>query len=198
MRTLFPLLTLALLTFVAASASTARAQEGEIVIVITQPAPLIDASTQSAPAPILPVAQASEAQAQLGTPNIAIVDGEERTRPRIGLAVAGAAVFVASYALNLSGSLLLATFPGMWDRSGSFAEYSLIPLAGPWLQMSLLREGEEGLGVLLGAAGVAQAIGAIVLIAGVTGRETVQSAPSYAVLPYANTQGGGVSLVGAF
>ena len=195
MRTLLSFLALALLTSLSL-ASSARAQEGDIVIVIAQPAPVTQ--DQTASAPMLSAPQAPEAPAQLGAPNVAIVDGEERTRPRVGLAVAGASVFVASYALNLSGSLLLATFPGMWDRSGSFAEYSLIPLAGPWLQMSVLRQGEEALGVLLGAAGVAQAIGAIVLIAGVTGRETVRSAPSYAVMPYADPQGGGVSLAGTF
>lgn len=92
------------------------------------------------------------------------VDGGP-TRANRGLVVGGAVTFGGTYLANMLASVMLSA----WTYNENSAEYmnmSLVPIAGPWIQLGYAAtDAQIALGIM---AGVAQAAGLAMFIAGLT------------------------------
>ena len=126
-----------------------------------------------------------------------------------GLAIGGGVLFGVSWAVNVLGSGLgtLVIFSG-GSSGGITADQtfgaSFIPIAGPLLFAGVALERSSGNG-LLAAIGVidavAQAAGLTMLIIGIVGEDVevnVNGQTALTVLPYASSEGTGLSVSGTF
>src|SRR5262249_45956360 len=123
-----------------------------------------------------------------------------RTRPVWRAVGIGAAIFGASWALNVVGSGLWMLAPESWNRSGDFFYWSLVPLVGPWAQMGSMTEPSWQTPVLA-IDGLLQLAGFITAIIGQSTRETVvtrDTAPTFALIPTVSSSTVGLAMAGTF
>jgi hypothetical protein len=108
----------------------------------------------------------------------------------------GAAMLAGSWALNVAGSALWSIAPTQHD-SDYFA-WSLVPVAGPFVQMANLA-GNDWQIPILAVAGATQTIGLLVALVG----SATQGAPrtqsvNLRATPYASADGAGLALAASF
>jgi len=108
-------------------------------------------------------------------------------RPITGLAIAGAAIFVFGYTLDLGVTGFLAN---------ADVKQAAIPLAGPWLQFNHNYKNDSITKALLGIDGVVQAAGAVMLIVGMSvwRKQQRPATPGWTLLPFATPQQAGLQL----
>jgi hypothetical protein len=100
-------------------------------------------------------------------------------RPRIGLIVAGAVTYAASYAaaVFLGFGILETGVVEPCDDCRSRAAVIVIPVAGPLLTWKTAPEQDRGSAFWWAAWSGAQAAGLVMLVAGVIGHDVLQSRP---------------------
>jgi hypothetical protein len=139
-------------------------------------------------------------------------------RPRggvrgIGLIVGGAVVLGATWALNIIGGLFGGyhdtSWVDLWDGDSgccgvfdpawdNFRAASLVPVAGPWIQLALLPDYENGWPVWLVADGLGQIAGLTMLIIGIEQASHGAQAEPIALLPMISPEASGLMLSGTF
>ncbi|HEY8432351.1 MAG TPA: hypothetical protein VIL20_28455 [Sandaracinaceae bacterium] len=90
----------------------------------------------------------------------------ERETSIPGLWIPGIIIFGVSYGLTTAAATL--------SSDGEYADYSLIPLVGPWLMLGTANNDEEVAGALV--SGLAQAAGMLMFVLGLSLRERVRVA----------------------
>lgn len=172
------------------------------------------ASAQTAPAPLAEAASAPGVDSS--TEDEAPSD---RNRGRnIGLIAAGYGVFALGWVMDLIGGPLGGyqdrtcislgalggchglppgtSFQPAWD---DFRAFSLIPIAGPWMQLAVKPPSSNDLWVpFLVIDGILQGAGAILAVVGTVLLVEDEQAPSVAVLPTFSSDGAGVAVAGRF
>lgn len=187
-----------LFTLAAAGTSTAHAQDTTAsgVVIIAAPSPIYT------PAPPGPYAS-PYATAPAPAPPPA-----RRSRAHLGLIISGAVVLGVGWIVNIIPGLFAGTDPFGSDDAGwdEFRVASILPIAGPWVQLALKPTDfrNDGWGPWLIANGIWQGAGAALLIAGLAtiGDEEVPVAEiegvRFAVLPNLAPDQMGLTIAGAF
>ncbi|MGF1465901.1 MAG: hypothetical protein ACFCGT_07185 [Sandaracinaceae bacterium] len=137
-----------------------------------------------------PSGYASAAAAADGrAPGRAPVRYVEREIPVRALWIPGLIVLPAAYVYTISFA--------QESINGSYRDRSFIPLVGPWLMLGVAHEDWEIAGAIAG--GIAQLVGAGLLILGLSLRKTVRVAADgrgarVGLLPWASARGGGLAV----
>jgi len=198
---------LAMVIMALSMASTAEAQTQGNVVVITPPGYGVthQATTtdQLAAPPPTQLQQPGTLAVPVTTHPGAMAD-EPRTRANRGLVVAGVVSLGVGYVGNLVGSLLYSSLRAVSGvaNTDEFLAFSLVPVVGPWLQLPFASSGLE-VGFLIGA-GVLQAAGVTMLIAGLTFARRpvtevrISDSSSVVFTPMVGSDSAGLSAVGTF
>ena len=171
------------------------------------PPPPPQAPLAQAPQPMQPMQSAQSAQPySLAAPQMRVEHRMNR-----GLAVAGGIMFGVSWGVNILGSgfgtLLL--FAGSSTHAGLTGDEtfgaSFIPVVGPLIFAGVALDSDSGLGGFFATIGIldaaVQAAGLTMLIIGIVGEDVEVNASAenqLIVLPYASSQGAGLTASGTF
>jgi len=172
------------------------------------PSPPSDAPTAApgAVAPGTPPPQAAPAPGyarRVAAPAPQIADGERgrapRKRHRVGLMIAGLAIFGAGY---VGSALSLAASSAIYGDSAAIGPEILVPIAGPWLALSSTNwdavpdsQRSQAQATLVLQGGL-QAVGAVLSIVGISQYASKEADnPRRLTLQFAPTTGGAFGMV---
>lgn len=173
-------------------------------VVVVEPAapvaPAVVAAPVAAPAPLVltPAAPAVYGQTQaLALDGAATPTEAPRMRRRWGLVGAGAGMALGAYALNIGGTVLALALPTYNSNRGNLFFASLVPIAGPLMQIGF-RDGDWQIPLFL-ASSALQIAGWIMAFVGTFSRVPVEAEETaFMVLPYATEDGAGLTAGGTF
>lgn len=204
--------TAALAASIAAASATAAAQatqaQAQPQVVVTQPQPATVQYVQQPQPQVVQVYQPG--QPMLVAQPVQRQQIGETTRANFGLIIPGAVLWGVGWVANFIVGLPAGDDPfrsgGASEAWTAFRLASLIPLAGPWVQLGVqpTRFEQDSWGMWLIIDGLLQLAGATMLFIGIA---TPQTVPVYAdlgggvelaVMPMAAPDRAGLSLVGRF